>query len=121
MALPASELPLQYRDFAVWRDRLRGEKLDAEREYWRQASRGADSLDPSGGPNRVPRTDFDGANHSFELPEEAFKIETLCRSQQVTPYMLLLAAFATLIYRRTGADDIPSADRTQPRRASSST
>jgi amino acid adenylation domain-containing protein len=112
------ELPLQYRDFAVWqRDRLRGEKLDAEREYWRQALAGAPTVLtlPADRPRPTTQT-FDGATHSFELPEEVVsKIEALCRSQQVTPYMLLLAAFATLIYRRTGADDIlfggPNANR----------
>src|SRR5688572_345546 len=34
---PLPDLPIQYADFARWqRDRLRGEKLDSELEYWRQ-------------------------------------------------------------------------------------
>ena len=33
-------------------------------------------------------------------------VRDLCAAHQVTPYMLLLAAFATLLYRRSGQDDI---------------
>jgi non-ribosomal peptide synthetase component F len=48
----------------------------------------------------------------------AERLRQACADEGVTPYMVLLAAFATLLYRETGQDDIlfggPSSNRTRP-------
>jgi Condensation domain/Phosphopantetheine attachment site/AMP-binding enzyme C-terminal domain len=116
--LPA--LNYQYRDFAGWqREHLdaRGATLDA---YWRNALAGAPTVSdlPSDRP-RPLEPSFAGGTFRFELsPETDRKIQRVCREENVTPYMLLLAAFATLLYRRTGSDDIlfgtPAANRSRP-------
>src|SRR5581483_12466061 len=45
-------------------------------------------------------------------------VRALCTAEDVTPYMLLLSVFSTLLYRETGQDDIllggPSANRVRP-------
>jgi hypothetical protein len=105
--LPA--LTLQYRDFAVWqRDLLQGDVLAKELGYWREQLAGAptDIALPSDRP-RPPLQSFDGASHVVVLPRDvADGVQRLCRTAGATPYMLLLSVFGTLLYRRTGQDDI---------------
>ena len=103
------ELPLRYRDFARWqRERLRGERLEAELGYWRGRLAGAPTV------LRLPtvrvrpqRQTFEGASHEVMLPADlAAAVMARSREEDVTPYMLLLAVFGLLLYRRTGQDDI---------------
>ena len=103
------ELTLQYRDFAAFqRERLSGERLESELAHWRAKLAGAPTILPL--PTDRPRPaqlTFDGASHRLKLPGETTeRVLRLCRDQQVTPYMLLLAVFGTLLYRLTGQDDI---------------
>jgi amino acid adenylation domain-containing protein len=115
------ELPKQYRDFALLqRKRLQGEKLDRELDFWRAKLAGAPTvLDLRTDYARPAMQSFDGAVLVHQLSGElADRVRETCRLENVTPYMLLLAAFATLLYRRTGQDDIlfggPMANRDQP-------
>jgi amino acid adenylation domain-containing protein len=115
------ELPQQYRDFSRWqRQRLRGEFLDGELDFWRAQLAGAPAvLRLPTDKRRPPSQTFDGATHTVVLDGElATGVRELCRAEHVTPYMLLLSAFATLLYRRSGQDDIlfggPMANRDQP-------
>jgi amino acid adenylation domain-containing protein len=115
------ELTLQYRDFAVWqRKRLQARRLEEELEYWRTALAGAPTFLPL--PTDRPRPSvqrYEGATHEVVLDSEiAQTIGALARDEGVTPYMLLLAVFGTLLYRVTGQADIllggPFANRSQP-------
>jgi amino acid adenylation domain-containing protein len=117
--LPA--LPMQYRDFARrQRERLQGGRLERELDFWRAQLAGAPTeLRLPTDMRRPPLQTFAGATHTVELgPELTGEVRRLCQSEQVTPYMLLLAAFATLLYRRSGQDDIllggPMANRDDP-------
>jgi amino acid adenylation domain-containing protein len=115
------ELPLQYRDFAAWqRDRFQGALLERELGFWRGHLAGAPTVTslPADRPRAEAQT-FDGATHHFVLDGElADAVRELCAATQVTPYMLLLAAFASVLYRASGQDDIlfggPMANREQP-------
>ncbi|HEX5851851.1 MAG TPA: amino acid adenylation domain-containing protein, partial [Solirubrobacteraceae bacterium] len=115
------ELPLQYRDFAVWqRDHLQGDHLHGELDFWRTHLAGAPTVTelPSDRP-RVEAEAFEGATHHFTLDAQTTEaVRALSASTGVTPYMLLLASFATLLYRASGQDDIlfggPMANREQP-------
>ena len=62
---------------------------------------------------------FEGATQLVPLGRElADSVRALCSAHSVTPYMLLLATFATLLYRWSGQDDIllggPMANRDDP-------
>jgi amino acid adenylation domain-containing protein len=115
------ELPLQYRDFAAWqRGHLQGERLHGELDFWRSHLAGAPTVTelPADRP-RVAAEAFEGAIHHFTLDAQvAEAVRALSATTGVTPYMLLLASFATLLYRSSGQDDIlfggPMANREQP-------
>ena len=106
-SLPA--LSLQYSDFAAWqRDRLQGEELVAERDFWRAQLAGAPTVVrlPVDRRHQPPQT-FQGATHRIRLGLDlAQAVRDVCRAERVTPYTLLLAAWSTLLYRRSGQDDL---------------
>jgi amino acid adenylation domain-containing protein len=115
------ELPQQYRDFARrQRERLRGELLDRELDFWRAQLAGAPTvLRLPTDQRRPPMQTFEGATLTVDLDAGlAEAVRALSAAEQATPYMLLLAAFATLLYRRSGQDDIlfggPMANREEP-------
>jgi amino acid adenylation domain-containing protein/non-ribosomal peptide synthase protein (TIGR01720 family) len=116
------ELPIQYGDFAVWqRERLRGEVLENQLDYWRQKlSGGLPVLDmPTDRPRHLMQTSS-GATLSVELPRAlTVSLKDLSRREGVTLFMTLLAAFNVLLYRYTGQKDIivgtPIAGRNQER------
>lgn len=102
-------LSLQYRDFAAWqRERLRGELLHRELDFWRSQLAGAPTVARLPADRARPvESSFEGATHNFVLDGDlARAVRELCSSAGVTPYMLLLAAFSTLLYRTSGQDDI---------------
>jgi amino acid adenylation domain-containing protein len=115
------ELALQYRDFAAWqRDRLQGELLARELDFWRAQLAVARTVTqlPADRPRAAEQT-FEGETHRFVLDcELAETVRDLCAATGVTPYMLLLAAFGALLYRSSGQDDIliggPMANRQLP-------
>ncbi|HXU29899.1 MAG TPA: condensation domain-containing protein, partial [Thermoanaerobaculia bacterium] len=113
-ALAAGKAPvvpppaLQYADYALWqRGWLAGERLAREIEYWRARLSGAPPIAlPTDRPRR-PARPVQGARRSLTLP--AASVERLaeeCRRAGATPFMGLLAAFAALLYRWTGQDDL---------------
>jgi hypothetical protein len=115
------ELPQQYVDFARWqRQRLQGERLERELDFWRAQLAGAPTVLRLPTDKRRPAMQtFDGASHTIRLGADlAARVREVCQSEQVTPYVLLMAAFATLLYRRSGQDDIlvggPMANRDHP-------
>jgi amino acid adenylation domain-containing protein len=106
------ELPdvtLQYGDYSVWeRTRLSGSELAAQQEFWRQHLGGARTSTEL--PVDHPRPQgwrFRGASHALEFdPGAADAVAELCRQENVTPYMVVLCALATMLYRVTGQDDL---------------
>jgi len=102
-------LPLQYADYAVWQqERLSGPARATLVDYWKQQLSGAPPLLelPSDRPRPAVRR-FRGAAYSFRTSEALTRrIEALCAEQNVTLYMLLLAAFDVLLHRYTGATDV---------------
>jgi amino acid adenylation domain-containing protein len=106
---PLPELPVQYSDYAVWqRQALEGSRLQAQLDYWKRrvgGSRPALRLltDRPKSASRGAR----GAARSLLLPTAlAQSLERLGRSENVTPFMLLLAAFKCLLMRYTGQHDL---------------
>jgi amino acid adenylation domain-containing protein len=107
VALP--ELPIQYADFATWqREWLQGKVLQSQLAFWKKQLGG--SLPLLKMPADYPRQAFQryrGAHQSFDLTAALSDgLKALCRREEVTLFMLLLAAFQTLLYRYSGQEDI---------------
>ncbi|MBV8199966.1 MAG: AMP-binding protein, partial [Acidobacteria bacterium] len=106
---PLPELPLQYFDFARWqRRRLTGELLGAQLAYWRQALDGAPAhLELPADRPRPAEPSPRGARISQQLPSaETAELRRAARQSGATLFMSLLAAFAALLHRLTGAPDL---------------
>ena len=111
---PLPELPLQYADFAHWqREWLQEEELETQLAYWRQHLRGITVLNlPSDRPKPSSRDIpverlYRGATKFLELPPSLSEaLEKLSQQEGVTLFMILLAAFQTLLYRYTQQEDI---------------
>ena len=106
---PLPALPIQYADFAQWqRQWLQGEVLETQIAYWKQQLAGAPAfIDlPADHPRPGVQT-FPGAHQSLVLPKHLREgIRTLGRQEGVTQFMALLAAFAVLLCRYSGQDDM---------------
>jgi hypothetical protein len=106
---PLAELPIQYADFAVWqRQWLKGSALEQELKYWREQLSGKPPvLNLAGDHPRPLVPTYRGATRSFPLSAELSQsLGALSNREGVTLFMLLLAAFKTLIYRYTAESDI---------------
>ena len=106
---PLDPLPLQYADFAAWQqENLRDEWLDARYGYWRDCLQGElPVLDLPFAHPRLPVLSYTAELESFELGEELSEaVSELSRTARVTPFMTLLAAFKTLLFRYTGEPDV---------------
>ncbi|MEL6889187.1 MAG: condensation domain-containing protein, partial [Pseudomonadota bacterium] len=117
---PLPELEIQYADYSVWqRDTFQGAELDDALSYWRDKLRDLPQLDL---PTDKPRPDtasFKGAAHLVDLgPRLSAAARAAGRASDATPFMVLLTAFAIVMARRSGQDDLaigaPIAGRTQP-------
>jgi len=106
---PLAELPVQYGDFAVWqRDWLSGAVLEEQLGYWRDHLGGELAVLnlPTDRP-RPPVQSYRGAHQTLMLSAELrARVKELCRSEGVTFYMALLAAFQVLLHRYTRQNDI---------------
>lgn len=103
------ELPIQYADFAIWqRDRLQGELLATQLNYWKQQLGGELPvlqlpLDRS----RPTITTFNGTKQYFTFSKTLTEaLSKLSHQEEVTLFMTLLAGFNTLLYRYTEQEDI---------------
>jgi amino acid adenylation domain-containing protein/FkbM family methyltransferase len=106
---PLPELELQYHDFAVWqRDWLSGNVLEQQLEYWRrQLGTDLPVLDIATDNPRPARPNFSGAIHSFNISQNVtLGLQSLSQREGVTMFMIVLAAWQTLLSRYSGQLDI---------------
>ncbi|HVH67069.1 MAG TPA: amino acid adenylation domain-containing protein [Gemmatimonadales bacterium] len=104
-----SELPIQYADFACWqREWATGDVLQQEIAYWKEELAGAPTvLELVTDKPRPAVQTFRGATEVFALPAELVeRLKALGRAEQATLFMTLEAAFAALLHRYTGQDDL---------------
>ncbi|MEW6742261.1 MAG: amino acid adenylation domain-containing protein [Planctomycetota bacterium] len=103
------DLPLQYRDYAVWQRRwLQDEILRQELAYWRETLAGSPpTLDlPADLPRPAIQT-YAGAAHLLRLsPPLSAALKGLSKSEEASLFMTMLAVFKTLLWRYTGQTDI---------------
>jgi amino acid adenylation domain-containing protein len=99
----------QYTDYARWQaEMLAGPEGERLLTYWRQELAGELSLLnlPTDRP-RPPVQTYRGVSHVIELGEALSKqLKALAQTEKATLYMVLVAAFETLLFRYTGQDDI---------------
>jgi amino acid adenylation domain-containing protein len=118
------ELPISYRDYATWqRAHLKDETLDRLLTYWRRQLSGAPPLLelPTDRPRPAARYSR-GATLTFTLGTRLTgRINALGRAENATPFMVMLTAFAALLSRYSGQDDVvigsPIANRQPPETA----
>ncbi|MFL6333022.1 MAG: condensation domain-containing protein, partial [Pyrinomonadaceae bacterium] len=117
---PLAELPVQYPDFALWQNELlQGEMFEELLRYWRTQLAGAPELLnlPTDRPRPAVQT-YRGAVHGIILKPRLYEsLRALARSEEATPFMVLLAAFKALLSRYSGEEDVtvgtPVAGRTR--------
>jgi amino acid adenylation domain-containing protein len=103
------ELPIQYADYAIWqRSRLTGEMLDHQLAYWKQHLEGAPPLLALPADFRRPAVQGpEGASQAILIETGIMAgIAELGRLEKATPFMMLFAALAVLLYRLNGQEDI---------------
>ncbi|URC11725.1 amino acid adenylation domain-containing protein [Flavobacterium sp. B183] len=116
-ALP--ELSLQYTDYAIWqRKYLEGIILENQLLYWEEKLRGVGTLSLPTDHIRPSVQSSVGASVSFILDKElSASLESVCKEEGVTLFMLFLSIFKVLLFRYTGQEDVcvgtPIANRTQ--------
>jgi natural product biosynthesis luciferase-like monooxygenase protein/amino acid adenylation domain-containing protein len=105
---PLPALPIQYADFAWWqRSWLAGEVLEAQLAWWRERLAGLTAFELPIDRPRPPVQTWRGALVPFEIgPSEAEALRALARRHGATPFMALLAAFQTLLFRVAGQEDV---------------
>nr|WP_240492598.1 non-ribosomal peptide synthetase [Photorhabdus namnaonensis] len=117
---PLPPLTIQYPDYAAWQHQwLSAERIQTQSDYWR--TRLADApvlLDLPTNRPRPPQQSFAGALLPVSLDAELTQsLKHLSEQQGVTLFMTLLAAWATVLSRLSGQEDLvigtPSAGRSR--------
>ena len=101
-------LGMEHLDFVRWHRRWVSEgSTAAQLEYWKQQLTALPVTEiPPDRARPAVQTDR-GATLTSAFPRGlVHAISRLCREERASPFMVMLAAFATLLHRYTGADDI---------------
>ncbi|PYS61631.1 MAG: non-ribosomal peptide synthetase [Acidobacteria bacterium] len=121
---PLPQLPIQYTEYSIWqREWFEGDVYQSQLAYWKKQfatlppvlELPADHPRPSIQAYRA----FRGAQHTISLSKQlTHDLKQLCRKENVTLFMTLMAAFQVLLHRYTGEEDIvvgtPIAGRQMP-------
>ena len=113
-------LPVNYLDFTLWQQEVWQESLMEQQSQWWQQQ--LDGLEPLNLPLDYPRPqqfDYRGQRCDFTLTKAlSGQLQQLAREQQTTLYTVMLSAFALLLSRYSGQDDLavgsPIANRHHP-------
>jgi hypothetical protein len=103
------ELPVQYADYAEWqREQLAGAQLDELVDYWKgQLAEAPSRLELPTDRPRPSAQSYRGRHFEFFFAEGlGDRLREFARAHRVSPFMVLLAAFDTVVHRYTGADDL---------------
>ncbi len=106
--LKLPELPIQYSDYSFWeRDWLKGEALEELMSYWRKQLANPITIQlPTDFPRPKVQTyegGFEPLSISKSLTE---RLKAICNKEGTTLFMIILAAFQTLLYRYSNQTDI---------------
>ena len=103
-----ADLPIQYSDYAVWQRRtLQGAFLEDLLAYWKKQLANLSTLRLPTDRPRPTAPSCRGARKFFSLSATTTQaLNALGRQENATLFMVLLAAFQTLLHRYTGQTDI---------------
>jgi acyl carrier protein len=103
---PLPALAVQYADYAVWERRMLAYRLAAGLDYWRERLVAA----PAAALLPAPAAGADQARvawHRFAVPAELTgRLANWCQHRSVTMFVACLAAFAAVLSRPAGHDEI---------------
>ena len=115
------ELEIQYKDFAVWQNRLfESDEIKDQEKYWLdQFDNDIPVLDLPTDYSRPAISNFGGDSIRFELGKELTdKLNQIAIDNQTTLFMVLLSAYNIMLAKYTGQSDIvvgtPIAGRNYP-------
>ncbi len=103
------ELAVQYADFANWqRQRMDGEELERQLAYWQARFRGAvPRLELPTDRPRSAAPSYRGGLYPVELgPDLSQAVRQLGAREGTTQFVVLLAAYETLLFALTGETDL---------------
>ncbi|GAA2828920.1 non-ribosomal peptide synthetase [Kribbella solani] len=102
-------LPIQYADYAVWQEQcLQEERVRPHLEYWKEQLADAPALIslPTDHPRPAVQT-YEGANLTCLLSAELTdRLDALSRDTRTTHFVTILGAFAVLLSRYSGQDQV---------------
>ena len=102
---PLTEPGLQYADYAVWQ-RQQSEALAKQLDYWKQKLAAPPVLELPTDRSRPPVQRYRGAILSWPVAAPlTARLKQLAQQEHATLFMLLMAAFQTLLYRYSGQED----------------
>jgi amino acid adenylation domain-containing protein len=108
-ASPLAPLPIQYADYAAWQ-RTHGtpEALKPQLDWWTERMKGApDLLELPADRPRPAVQKFRGGRHSLQLSAALTeRLRDIGGAHGATLFMVLLAAWQTLLARHTGREDV---------------
>jgi amino acid adenylation domain-containing protein len=101
------ETPVQYRDFAVWnRQFVEGHKGRKQIAYWARQLRDLPSLELQTDHARPVVASMKGRAIKWEFSLELTRaLEALAKSENVSVFMILVAALQIVLHRYTGQED----------------
>ncbi|KAJ5970493.1 uncharacterized protein N7479_000411 [Penicillium vulpinum] len=110
-------LSIQYRDFAVWQRQEKNSVHEEQLAYWEHQLDGSQPLEFLCDKHRPAMLSGEAGWLPVKIDGSLYRdLHHFCRSHQVTPFSVLLAAFRAMHFRLTGAGDatigIPAAART---------
>ena len=111
-------LTIDYLDFTLWQqENWQRTQMQRQSQWWQQQP---DTVEPLNLPLDYPRPqqfDYRGQRCQFTLTKElSAKLQRLARDEQTTLYTVMLSAFALLLSRYSGQNDLtsPIANRHHP-------
>ena len=104
-----NKLNISYKDFAVWENgKLSSDAFKEAESYW--ISQFSDDIPVLNMPTNYPRPaikSYEGNKVYSEINEEITKkLNNICKTLGVTPYMFLLSVYYILLAKYTGQEDI---------------
>ncbi|HET6209248.1 MAG TPA: amino acid adenylation domain-containing protein, partial [Jatrophihabitans sp.] len=106
---PLPEPAVQYADYALWqRDRLSGEELRRQLDYWTDRLAGAPTLLalPTDRPRPAVQR-YSGSYHTATVDARTVAgLRAVAEAEQATLFMALTAALSVLLWRYSGTDDV---------------
>ncbi|MGV3720453.1 MAG: amino acid adenylation domain-containing protein, partial [Actinomycetota bacterium] len=107
LTLPA--LPARYADFCTWqREQLAGEPRQTQLDYWKRQLAGLPpAMSVQSAAPRPPVFTGDGSRVRRRITRRTLaEVEQTARRHKVTPFMLLLTVFYTLLHRYGAGQDL---------------